>query len=57
MEFILGGGGKSPFQEREQWTDSCNMVALKPGVALNYDRNPETDKALQIAGYNIIHAS
>lgn len=56
MNFIFTGEGKSPFQDREQWTDGCNMVAIKPGVAVSYDRNPLTDKALSAAGYNVVHA-
>jgi arginine deiminase len=56
MQFILSGKGESPYQEREQWTDGCNLVALKPGVALTYDRNPVTEKAFKKAGYNIVHA-
>lgn len=56
MRFILSGRGESPYQEREQWTDGCNLVALKPGVALTYDRNPETEKAFVECGYNVIHA-
>jgi len=56
MEFILSGDGESPYQEREQWTDGCNLVALKPGVALTYDRNPHTEIAFKEAGYNIVHA-
>jgi len=56
MEFIPVGNGESPFQDREQWTDGCNMVAIKPGVALTYDRNPRTEIALKKAGYKIIHA-
>lgn len=56
MEFILSGDGESPYQEREQWTDGCNLVALKPGVALTYDRNPHTEKAFRKYGYEIVHA-
>lgn len=56
MEFILSGNGLSPYQEREQWTDGCNLVAIKPGVAVTYDRNPETEKAFRKAGYSILHA-
>ena len=56
MEFILSGNGESPYQEREQWTDGCNLVALKPGVALTYDRNPHTEIAFKNAGYEIMHA-
>ncbi|HHH53515.1 MAG TPA: arginine deiminase [Bacteroidetes bacterium] len=55
--FIFGGKGKYPYQEREQWTDGCNLVALKPGVALTYDRNLKTEEAFQEAGYKILHAN
>ncbi|MBK8054095.1 MAG: arginine deiminase [Saprospiraceae bacterium] len=57
VNFIFSGEGISPYQEREQWTDGCNMVAIRPGVALTYDRNPKTEHALKKAGYNIIHAN
>ncbi len=57
MEFILSGNGEPPYQEREQWTDGCNLVALKPGVALTYDRNPHTETAFREAGYNVVRAS
>jgi arginine deiminase len=56
MEFILSGNGVSPYQEREQWTDGCNMVSIRPGVALTYDRNPHTEQALRSAGLNILNA-
>jgi arginine deiminase len=54
--FIFAGEGVTPYQEREQWTDGCNLVALKPGVALTYDRNPKTELALKANGYSILHA-
>jgi arginine deiminase len=54
--FIAAGNGRSPFQEREQWTDGCNLVALAPGIALTYDRNPVTAETLQRAGYTITGA-
>lgn len=57
INFIFSGEGISPYQEREQWTDGCNMVAIRPGVALTYDRNPRTELALKKAGYSIIHAT
>ncbi len=56
MEFIWAGRGESPYQEREQWTDGCNLVALKPGVAVTYDRNPVTEKAFKDVGYKVIAA-
>jgi len=55
--FIFAGEGISPYQEREQWTDGCNLVAIRPGVALTYDRNPKTEKAFIDAGYTVIHAN
>lgn len=57
MNFIFSGDGESPYQEREQWTDGCNLVALKPGVGITYDRNIHTEKAFIKAGYSIISSS
>ncbi len=56
MEFIECGGGKTPHAEREQWTDGCNLFAIKPGVAVTYDRNKYTTKAIEKAGYNVVRA-
>ncbi len=56
MEFIPAGNGVSPYQEREQWTDGCNLVAIRPGVAITYDRNLHTERALRNAGYRILPA-
>lgn len=56
-KFILSGNGVTPYQEREQWTDGCNLVAVKPGVALTYDRNPHTEEAFKQHGYNILTAN
>jgi arginine deiminase len=55
-QFIFSGDGIYPYQEREQWTDGCNLVTLKPGVAITYDRNPMTEIALRKHGYTIMHA-
>lgn len=55
-KFILSGGGQSPYQEREQWTDGCNLVSLRPGVAITYDRNPKTEAAFEAAGYRVVHS-
>lgn len=56
IEFLFSGQGVSPYQEREQWTDGCNLVALKPGVAIAYDRNIHTEIALRAAGYAFLSA-
>ena len=57
MKFILSGKGESPYQEREQWTDGCNLVSIKPGVALTYDRNTKTSEAFEEAGFQVVHAN
>ena len=54
MHFIECGRGVSPYQEREQWTDACNLLAVRPGVAIAYDRNLHTEEALKAHGYTII---
>ncbi len=56
MSFILCGNGLATHAEREQWTDACNVVCLKDGVAIAYDRNSHTAKALENAGYEILAA-
>jgi len=38
VKFIYSGNNEFPFDAREQWTDSCNLLALKEGVVLGYDR-------------------
>jgi arginine deiminase len=43
-----------PHDEREQWTDSCNVVALKEGVVIGYDRNDKTADAFRDQGFNVI---
>jgi arginine deiminase len=52
--FIYSGNDQFPYDSREQWTDSCNLLALKEGVALAYDRNDKTIEAFKQHGFNII---
>jgi len=54
--FIHCGKGEYPHDAREQWTDGCNLVALKPGLAIAYRRNVYTADALQDHGYTIMKA-
>src|SRR5690349_1690253 len=56
VKFIYSGNNEFPFDAREQWTDSCNLLALKEGVVLGYDRNDKTVEAFKEAGFSIIHA-
>lgn len=54
--FIYSGNNEFPFDAREQWTDSCNLLALKEGVILGYDRNDKTIEAFRKNGFSIINA-
>ena len=56
VKFIYSGNNEFPFDAREQWTDSCNLLALKEGVVLGYDRNDKTVEAFKENGFAIIHA-
>ncbi len=42
VKFALSGRGVPPFDSREQWTDACNLLTLRPGVSVGYDRNYRT---------------
>ena len=55
VRFIFSGNNEFPYSVREQWTDSCNLLALKEGVVLGYDRNDKTTNAFRDAGFAIIH--
>ncbi len=55
VKFIYSGNNEFPYDTREQWTDSCNLLALKEGVVLGYDRNDKTLEAFKDAGFTIIH--
>ncbi|MFM9836939.1 MAG: arginine deiminase family protein [Cyclobacteriaceae bacterium] len=55
VTFIYSGNNEFPYDLREQWTDSCNMLALKEGVVLGYDRNDKTTEAFKAAGFSVVH--
>jgi arginine deiminase len=56
VKIIFSGNNIFPYDAREQWTDSCNLLALKEGVVLGYDRNDKTLDAFKENGFTIIHA-
>jgi len=56
VRFLYSGNNEFPFDAREQWTDSCNLLALKEGVVLGYDRNDKTVEAFRTNGFTVIHA-
>ena len=43
-------------QQREQWTDGANTLALAPGVITLYDRNVATADELDRRGWRVIAA-
>src|SRR5690606_7657251 len=57
VQFVYSGNNEFPFDSREQWTDSCNLLALKEGVVLGYDRNNKTNEAFRSLGFSIVHAA
>jgi arginine deiminase len=46
LGFVACGGDDPLHQEREQWTDGANAVALAPGQIILYARNTKTIDAL-----------
>jgi arginine deiminase len=54
VKIIYSGDNVFPHDEREQWTDSCNVVAVKEGVVIGYDRNDKTAAAFKAIGFNVL---
>lgn len=51
---VIPTGGDPFEQEREQWDDGNNVVALRPGVVVAYDRNEWTNARLRQAGITVL---
>jgi arginine deiminase len=56
LELIPCGGADALAQQREQWTDGANTLALAPGVITLYDRNIATADELSRRGWRVITA-
>jgi arginine deiminase len=51
---VIETGGDEYQQEREQWDDGNNVVALEPGVVVAYERNTYTIAAMRRAGVEVV---
>ena len=56
LEPLLCGGSDALDQQREQWTDGANALALAPGVIVLYDRNGRTIEPLSACGFRVVSA-
>lgn len=54
VEIIYSGANDEITAAREQWGDSTNTLAIKPGVAICYDRNEATNDTLRRHGIEVI---
>ena len=52
---VVETGGDAYQQEREQWDDGNNVVALEPGVVVAYERNTYTIAKMREAGVEVDH--
>ncbi|MBR3230748.1 arginine deiminase [Candidatus Saccharibacteria bacterium] len=54
VELIKCGNGRRIDAEREQWSDGVNLLCVRPGVVMAYDRNFVTNQALRRHGIKVI---
>jgi len=54
VELIKCGNGKRIDAEREQWSDGVNLLCVRPGVVVAYDRNYVTNATLKKHGIKVI---
>jgi arginine deiminase len=52
--YVVETGGDQYQQEREQWDDGNNVVALEPGVVVAYERNTFTIAKMRQAGVEVV---
>jgi arginine deiminase len=51
---VIPTGGDEYQAAREQWDDGNNVIALRPGVVIAYDRNMFTNRSFRDAGIEVL---
>ncbi|EFP95251.1 arginine deiminase [Vibrio caribbeanicus] len=51
---IITTGGNNYEAEREQWNDANNVLTVKPGVVIGYERNVYTNEKYDQAGIEVL---
>lgn len=51
---MITTGGSSFEAEREQWNDANNVLTVKPGVVIGYERNTYTNEKYDKAGITVL---
>ncbi len=54
LDIIFSGANDEITAAREQWGDSTNTLAIKPGVVICYDRNEATNESLRHRGIEVL---
>ena len=54
LQPIFCGGDHRPIQDREQWASGCNLMTVRPGIAIAYARNEATHAEFEKAGYEVV---
>ena len=54
VSLIRCGGGDRVTSEREQWNDGSNVLCVRPGTVIAYDRNRVTNELLREQGIEVL---
>jgi arginine deiminase len=57
MDTVSAGGSSVLHQDREQWTDGANLLALRPNLVVGYERNRRSAGALRERGFEVLPAT
>jgi len=51
---VIPTGGDEYDAAREQWDDGNNVLAIRPGLVVAYDRNSHTNRNFEKAGIDVV---